>query len=487
MSDENASFELRPGEVLGDQYRILGTLGTGGMAVVYRAESLKHGGEVAIKTLRVRDPEVEARFAHEVRVHSRLNHANIVRALDCLVDEAAGRTYFVMELFEGETLKDILRRQSAPSDGRIIYEILSQLTEAIDHAHRQEVIHRDIKPANVIVSFREGEIGVKIVDFGIARIVEDMQRLTREGTVVGSAFYMSPEQCMGSTPDPRSDVYGLACLAFELATGVLPYRDGDITRIMEQHCDPHTAPPSVTEVLPMFPGAKQYDAMIEKGMQTDPDERYQTMGEFRKGLDFWYRSVEPDRLAPAPEADSSGSSGAASFGGPKPVPVADLPEGERENIRDLVGAQRSAQIDAFWRQGEEQDAGASGFSRMSRAVILGILGIMLVAGVSMLAAPALEKVFATKAAIRRAGNSGSSGSSSNSGSSSDSGGGGSGSDLNPSDSGNAGRADNDGESGSPSNLVEPDEDDSGPESSSIFDSDDEGSKPVRILAPGVYR
>lgn len=468
MSDENASLELRPGEVLGDQYRVLGVLGTGGMAVVYKAESLKHGGEVAIKTLRVRDPEVEARFAHEVRVHSRLDHANIVRALDCLVDEASSRTYFVMELFDGETLKDILRRQGAPADGRIIYEILRQLTDAIDHAHRQEVIHRDIKPANVIVSVREGAIGVKIVDFGIARIVEDMQRLTREGTVVGSAFYMSPEQCMGLAPDRRSDVYGLACLAYELATGVLPYRDGDITRIMEQHCDPHTAPPSVTEALPMFPGAKQYDAMIERGMQTDPDERYQSMGEFRKGLDFWYRSVEPDRLAPslvAPDAASSGS--------PKPASVADLPEGERENIRDLVGAQRSAQIDAFWRQREEHDAGGSsssgstgffglsGFSGMTRVVILGILGIAVLAGLLMFAAPALEKVFASRAAIHGAGNSSKS--------------------KNSSDPGTAGggESEKNADNGQEASLGGPDEPDS--------DSDDQGSKPVRILAPGVYR
>ncbi|MBK9141747.1 MAG: serine/threonine protein kinase [Candidatus Melainabacteria bacterium] len=460
MSDENASLELRPGEVLGDQYRILGVLGTGGMAVVYRAESLKHGGEVAIKTLRVRDPDVEARFAHEVRVHSRLDHANIVRALDCLVDEVSSRTYFVMELFDGETLKDILRRQGAPSDGRIIYDILRQLTDAIDHAHRQEVIHRDIKPANVIVSLKEGDIGVKIVDFGIARIVEDMQRLTREGTVVGSAFYMSPEQCMGLVPDRRSDVYGLACLAYELATGVLPYRDGDITRIMEKHCDPHTAPPSVTAVLPMFPGAKQYDAMIEKGMRTDPDERYQSMGEFRKGLDFWIRSVDRDSLVPPlviSEPVSSGGSGsassadqdAASAGGKSPTPaVADLPDGDRENIRDLVGAQRSAQIDAFWRRGNGRTSSAG--SGIIRAVLLSLLGIALLAGVSMLAAPALEKVFAGRTeSARRAG------------------------DAAVGEGGRAGNAVDTGENA-----------DSG---ESEFESDDEGSRPVRILAPGVYR
>ncbi|MBZ0188580.1 MAG: serine/threonine protein kinase [Candidatus Obscuribacterales bacterium] len=493
--------EYLSGKLILDQYRVGELLGVGGMAVVYKAESLKHGGMVAIKTLNCRDSEIEARFAHEVKVHSRLDHKNIVRALDCLIDEASGRTYFVMELFEGEVLKDILRRQGNLGNHELIYRILFQIAEAVDYAHRKEIIHRDIKPANIIVFQKDGEVLVKIVDFGIAKVIEDMQRLTREGTVVGSALYMSPEQCMGKKVDRRSDIYSLCCVAFEIATGIQPYLDGNLNTVMSRHCDPLMIPPSVTTVVPDYPGAAGFDALVEKGMATDADERFQSIGEFRRALEFWYRSILPaPRLWPvvespvveSPAVESAGDSPQAHLA----EPVArELRESEKDNLLDLVGKQRAAQIDAFYKS-SQVDQKSKGVSMLAADVNLKmILVIVALLGLILIVSSLVEQGLSGKPPEPATGLGADSGTDIGAGSGADSG-----ADSGSGIGAGSGSGSGSGIGSSSSLWPEKPAPEPTPAVSSYTETetklplavgedgiDTGNSKPVRILAPGVYR
>ncbi|HTV10893.1 MAG TPA: protein kinase, partial [Acidimicrobiales bacterium] len=264
-------------DVLNDRYELRERLGTGGMAVVWRALDLRLHRTVAVKALSrvlAADPSFLARFEREARHAAALNHPNIVTIFDYGVQEDAA--YLVMELVEGESLAKRLRsvqRLDLADTLAVVSGILSGLSEA----HRQGIIHRDIKPSNILL----GPSGVvKVADFGIARASGDGTQLTDTGVLLGTVGYLSPEQCAGSSATERSDLYSVGCLAFECLIGRPPFTGETPASVMYQH--EHAQPKRVSDLLPDVPAA--IDAVVARSLEKDPVRRYASATEMRGAL-----------------------------------------------------------------------------------------------------------------------------------------------------------------------------------------------------------
>lgn len=288
------STDAMVGTRLGDEYQILELLGQGAMAKVYKAHQVTLDRPVAIKMLINNAPDVVARFVHEIKVHSALKHTNIVEALDCITDKRTGDTCFVMEYLDGASLQLLVRTNpTGVKSEEDIFFILSQVASALNYAHRQGVIHRDLKPANLVMVEKDGEVRIKVVDFGMARLHEQIQRFTKTGHIVGSPLYMSPEQCMGKELDPRSDVYAMGLVTYELATGKAPYAGAaTLYEVMQNHCEPDKKPIPISEKNPDLRLCDRLDAIVYIAMETDPDQRFQTVKLFYDALRTWYQGVQ---------------------------------------------------------------------------------------------------------------------------------------------------------------------------------------------------
>ncbi|MEW6127270.1 MAG: serine/threonine-protein kinase [Acidobacteriota bacterium] len=263
------------GTVLGN-YKITDKIGEGGMGAVFRGLDEMLEREVAIKMLRpelARQPDVVERFRSEAVTLAKLNHPNIATLYSFL---RHGDDYFmVMEYVRGNTLEAIIRNFGAISYERAI-PLFCQALEGIDHAHKQGIVHRDIKPANVMVL----ETGsVKVMDFGIARMLGSA-RLTRQGNVVGTIEYMSPEQIKGEETDARSDIYSLGMLLYEMLTGRLPFESTSEYELMRFQVE-EAPPPPTTHSANIPP---QIEQAIMRALAKKRDARYQTAGEFRAVL-----------------------------------------------------------------------------------------------------------------------------------------------------------------------------------------------------------
>jgi serine/threonine protein kinase/tetratricopeptide (TPR) repeat protein len=270
-------------------YRLLNPLGEGGMGVVYRAEDLQLGREVAIKLLRteaIASTEWLARFEREARLASSLQHPHI-----CTIHELGehdGQPFIVMELLEGRTVKQLIEEGALPA-ARVL-NFARQVGEALDAAHRRGIIHRDIKPANLFVTHGDR---VKVLDFGLAKLAGDSAGpaqaapsaptltavhaadLTRTGSTVGTASYMAPEQAQGSPVDARTDLFSLGTVLYEMATARRAFGGDDIPLIVMKIINGIVVPPrSINETIP-----PRLDAIIQKLMAVDPQQRYQTAGE----------------------------------------------------------------------------------------------------------------------------------------------------------------------------------------------------------------
>jgi serine/threonine protein kinase len=263
-------LETPVGTVLAGRYRVESTLGSGGMAVVYRAEDDILGRAVALKTLHhhyAEMPSFRRRFRQEARAMASLDHQNIVKVYDISQDGEV--PFIVVECVSGRDLGDLIggRRRSGRLDEQFVRRMARQLLHALSYAHRRGIIHRDIKPSNILLT--SGGT-VKVADFGIARIVEeDDVPMSGAGEIVGSARYMSPEQLRGEDATPRSDIYSVGILLYHCLTGRPPF-SGDVKSLARQHMHKDPTPPRRLNKR-ITPGM---EAVIMKALSKRPRDRY---------------------------------------------------------------------------------------------------------------------------------------------------------------------------------------------------------------------
>ncbi len=267
---------LEQGQVLDERYEIDTLIGQGGMSYVYRANDKKMGREVAIKVLKeeyCEDEEFIRKFQNEAQAAAKLNHPNIVAVYD-IVDNAETRMhYIVMELVEGITLKNYIKR-AGRMDSKETIAIALQAAAGIELAHKMGIVHRDIKPQNIIV---DSDGNVKVADFGIARAATQQ---TVNATVMGSVHYISPEQARSGKSDERSDIYSFGCTLYEMLTGQVPY-DGD-TSVSVVFAHLENPIPHVKDLVPdVYPAL---DMAVYKCMQKKGKLRYQHIGELMEDL-----------------------------------------------------------------------------------------------------------------------------------------------------------------------------------------------------------
>ena len=260
---------LKTGMIIGERYEIVGKIGTGGMADVYKGKDHKLNRYVAIKVLKPEfreDTKFIKKFQTEAQSAAGLTHPNIVNVFDVGNDE--GVYYIVMELIEGITLKDYISKKGKLSIKEAT-SIAIQVSMGLEAAHSHGIVHRDVKPQNIIIS-TDGK--VKVTDFGIARAASSN---TISSNVMGSVHYSSPEQVRGGYSDEKSDIYSLGITLYEMVTGVVPF-DGDTTvAIAIKHLQEEMIPPSTyTPELPF-----SLERIIEKCTQKSVDRRYRNMSE----------------------------------------------------------------------------------------------------------------------------------------------------------------------------------------------------------------
>jgi len=278
-------------EVLGDRYAIEREIGRGGMATVFLAEDLKHHRKVALKVMHRELTEAlgAERFLREIQITARLQHPNILVLLDS--GDADGLLYYVMPYVEGESLRELLERDTQlPLEEAL--RITREVADGLDCAHRQNVIHRDIKPANILLSVGHAVIA----DFGVSAAVEEAggARLTQTGMAVGTPAYMSPEQGGGDRVNARSDVYALGCVLYEMLAGQPPLTGSTPQATRARRLN--ETPPPLRNVRGSVP--VQVDQVLCRALDPVPADRYATAREFADALT---EAVQAGDVIPAPE------------------------------------------------------------------------------------------------------------------------------------------------------------------------------------------
>jgi non-specific serine/threonine protein kinase len=270
-------------------YKILEKLGEGGMGVVYKAEDTKLKRAVALKFLPpglTRDPEAKERFLHEAQAAAALEHQHICNIYE--IDESEDQIFIVMSCFEGQTIKEKI--DSGPLKIDEALKIAIQAAEGLQAAHEKEIVHRDIKSANIMVT---GKGQTKIMDFGLAKL-KGQTKITKEGTTLGTASYMSPEQAQGADVDHRTDIWSLGVVLYEMITGQLPFRgeyeQALVYSIMNEQPEPLTA---LRTGVPM-----ELERIVNKTLAKDPSERYQHADDLMVDLRNLKKDTKPGMSVP---------------------------------------------------------------------------------------------------------------------------------------------------------------------------------------------
>jgi serine/threonine protein kinase len=277
--------DLLIGKTFANKYRIETLLGEGGMAKVYLATHLSLEKLVVIKlmnnNLSTKERETSyKRFAQEIKVTARLNHPNLVSVFDD--GEISSRPYLVMEYIKGDSLRSYISRCGA-LDMKEAINIVSQVCAGLHEAHSQGIVHRDLKPENIMLREQSDRPDwVKIVDFGIAHLKQGGHKLTATGIAVGTVDYMSPEYLQDKPIDQRADIYALGIMLFELLTGRCPFEGESCEAVLAKHLFSRAMPPSSFR-KDMQAGC-QLDIIIERALEKDPNERFQSTMEMRKAL-----------------------------------------------------------------------------------------------------------------------------------------------------------------------------------------------------------
>lgn len=274
-------------------YELNRIIASGGMGLVYEARDATTEQTVAIKMLHAHmlSDSFVMRFQREGKAASQLSHPNLLKVYELGVTDT-NQPYMVMEYVPGYSLADEIRR--SPIALKRAIPIFVQICEALAHAHQRGVLHRDLKPSNILLTqTADGREVVKIVDFGIAKVLDDDGKITRTGQVLGSPAYMSPEQCSGGHVDNRSDIYSLGCLMFETLTGKPPFVSESSLKIIMHHRS--TTPPSLASFMTQVEVPKALDDIFKKVFAKQPEQRYQTVDELKVDL-LALEETMPDQL-----------------------------------------------------------------------------------------------------------------------------------------------------------------------------------------------
>ncbi len=281
-SDQKITSNL-VGLTLSERYEVIEVLGKGGMGVVYKGRRTQINKFVAIKVLKtalIEDEVSLKRFEQEAIASANLDDPHLISVYDFGYGPG-GEPYLVMDFLEGKSLEDIIERQGPISLERFLH-IFSQACQALSYIHSRSIIHRDLKPSNImLVKTQSSDEFVKLVDFGIAKVIgadqKLMQKLTATGQSFGSPLYMSPEQCMGKDVDVRSDIYSLGCVMFEALTGHTPIAGENALQTVFMHIN--SPPLLLHQVGPGLTHPKQVQDLIMRCLEKDPDKRFQTAKE----------------------------------------------------------------------------------------------------------------------------------------------------------------------------------------------------------------
>ena len=283
-----ADETLKPGAILDDKFEIIAELGRGGMGVVYRVKHRYLDKEMALKTFHSEaiDQDAALRFEREARSIARLQHQNIVQIFDFGSWGKHGTPYYAMELLQGESLAERLDR-TGPLPVYQSIEIFIDVARALDYAANLGIIHRDIKPANIFLAKDKGEqFTVKIVDFGIAKLIgtasPENKQLTSTGLIFGSPLYMAPEQALGSKVTAQSDIYSCGCALYETVTGYAPFRGANAMLTMQMHIT--TPAPDLPQQITTSAEGKRLNTVLSNMLAKDQSERYQSGSELAGAL-----------------------------------------------------------------------------------------------------------------------------------------------------------------------------------------------------------
>ena len=367
------------GRLLDDRYEILEMIGSGGMAVVYKARCHRLNRLVAIKILKDEfsgDEEFRRRFRAEGEAVAMLSHPNIVQVYD--VGSCGDSNYIVMELIDGISLKQYMEKKGVLNWKETLHFAM-QIAQGLEHAHSRGIIHRDIKPHNIMV-LKNGS--VKVMDFGIARVMSKTNTLTKEA--LGSVHYISPEQAKGGYTDNRSDIYSLSVVMYEMMTGRPPYDGESPVAVAIQHINGGAPRPSTLN--PNIPAG--LEQIIMKGMALEVNDRYvsatemlQDMEQFRQnpGVRFHYRSALNDATQPVPVSGIHGQT-------PVRKPPVRNPNAIRKHGANVVDANSESMRRVQQRRKAEQERKAQEKSRFATVAIVVCSAVVVISIVVFLIA-----------------------------------------------------------------------------------------------------